>query len=69
MFDWLEGYSVQETRRQVREEERQVWTEELRQVREEERRVWEEKLRQTEAVLQERIRHLEQVIKEQGLRL
>ncbi|MDR1399147.1 MAG: Rpn family recombination-promoting nuclease/putative transposase, partial [Treponema sp.] len=65
MFNWLEGYSVQETRRQVREEERRVW--------EEERRVWEEKLRQAEsqrqqadrekAMLQERIRHLEQAVK------
>ncbi|MDR1399873.1 MAG: Rpn family recombination-promoting nuclease/putative transposase [Treponema sp.] len=79
MFDWLEGYSVQETRRQIREEERQV--------REEERRVWEEKLRQQaeaqcqqaeaqrqqadreKAVLEERIRYLEQAVKEQGLRL
>ena len=61
MFNRLEGYSVQETRRQVREEERRMW--------EEERRMWEEKLRQTEAVLQERIRLLEQAVKEQGLRL
>jgi hypothetical protein len=45
MFDWLEGYSVQETRRQVREEERRVW--------EEERRVWEEKLRQAETQRQQ----------------
>ena len=85
MFDWLEGYNVQETRRQAREEERQVWEEKLREA-ETQRREAEPQRQQAEtqrreaetqrqqadrekAMLQERIRLLEQAVKEQGLRL
>jgi hypothetical protein len=75
MFNRLEGYSVQETRRQVREEERRMWEEKLRQAEfqrqqtEAQRQQTEAQRQQTEAVLQERIRVLEEAIKEQGLRL
>jgi hypothetical protein len=78
MFNWLEGYSVQETRRQVREEERRVWEEKLQQA-ETQRQQAEAQRQQAEAqrqqadrekaVLEERIRYLEQAVKEQGLRL
>jgi hypothetical protein len=71
MFNRLEGYSVQETRRQVREEERQVWEEKLRQTEAQHQQA-EAQYQQTErekAALQERIRLLEQAAREQGLKL
>jgi hypothetical protein len=76
MFNRWEGYSVPEARRQLRKEVREELREEFQAKFGEERREWEEKLRQadsqrqqTEAVLQERIRFLEQAAKEQGLKL
>jgi hypothetical protein len=72
MFNRLEGYSVQETRREAREEgrteERRVWEAKVRQA-ETQRQQAEARHQQSEAALQERIRLLEQVAKEHGLKL
>ncbi|MDR1399983.1 MAG: hypothetical protein LBJ41_08685 [Treponema sp.] len=61
MFDRLEGYSVQQTHRQVREEEPRVWKEKLRQA--------ETQCQQAEAVLQERIQLLEQALRNRAFKL